>query len=267
MDRSVSLTRDERKRAIARVSEFVARSVDNARALDTPFFHLEFDQVFPDDVYADILRLMPVTRDYRPMHGRSKGLDLDDGTHTRVKIDLFPEYIRHLPQEKHALWDIVGRALCSDEVKQAFMRRLAPGLKKRFGDAYAKVGMYPIPILTRDIPGYLIPPHTDTSWKGITVQFYLPADDANTDVGTIFHDKLADGSMPKARQMRFAPNSGYAFAVGSDTWHSADPVHNRIKTRDSILLTYFVDHGALRVLRNRAKRLGNFLLNEIRSRI
>jgi hypothetical protein len=267
MERPVRLTRNERKRAIARVAEYVARSVENARAVETPFFHLEFDHVFPEDVYADILQLMPITRDYRPMHGRSKGLDLDDGTHTRVKIDLFPEYIRRLPPEKHVLWDIIGRALCSEEVKQAFVRRLAPGLKKRFGDGYAKVGMYPIPILTRDIPGYLIPPHTDTSWKGITVQFYLPADDANTDIGTIFHDKLADGSMPKVRQMRFAPNSGYAFAVGDDTWHSADPVHNRVKTRDSILLTYFVDQGVLRVLRNRGKRFGNFLLNEIRSRI
>ena len=267
MDQSLGLARDERQRAVERLSAFIAQSIENAREVETPFFHLEFDRVFPDDIYADILRLMPVTRDYRPMHGRSKGLDLEDGTHTRVKIDLFPEYIRNLPAEKRALWDVVGRALCSEPVKRAFMRKLAPGLKKRFGESHAQVGMYPIPILTRDIPGYMIPPHTDTSWKGITVQLYLPPDDANTDIGTIFHDKLPDGSMPKTRQMRFARNSGYAFAVGDDTWHSADPVHNRVKTRDSILLTYFVDHGALRVLRNRGKRIGNFLLNEIRSRI
>jgi hypothetical protein len=267
MDHSVTLRRGERKQAVARLAKSIAASIDAARAVDTPFFHLEFDHVFPDDIYAQMLALMPQTRDYRPMHGRSKGLDLEDGTHTRVKIDLFPEYIRNLPPEKKALWDVVGRALCSEPVKQAFMRRLAPGLKKRFGGGHAKVGMYPIPILTRDIPGYLIPPHTDTSWKGITVQLYLPADDANTDIGTIFHEKLPDGSMPKKAQMRFAPNTGYAFAVGDDTWHSADPVHNRVKTRDSILLTYFVDQGALRVLRNRAKRVGNFVLNEIRSRI
>ena len=124
---------------------------------------------------------------------------------------------------------MVGRALCSEPVKQAFIRRLAPGLSKRFGADFAKVGMYPIPILTRDIPGYLITPHTDTRWKGITVQLYLPNDDANTDIGTIFHEKLADGSMPKRAQMRFAPNTGYAFAVGTDTWHSADAVHNRVK--------------------------------------
>lgn len=266
MDQTTTLSTYDRRRAVERLSEFIAQSVDAARAVEKPFFHLEFDRVFPDDIYAQILALKPESRDYRPMHGRSKGHDLDDGTHTRVKIDLFPEYIRNLPAEKRALWDVIGRALCSEPVKQAFIRRLAPGLAKRFGADFAKVGMYPIPILTRDIPGYLIPPHTDTKWKGITVQLYLPADDANADIGTIFHERLPDGSMPKVTQMRFAPNSGYAFAVGTDTWHSADPVHNRVKTRDSILLTYFVDQGLLKVLRNRGKRIGNFLLNEIRQR-
>lgn len=264
MDQTTNLARHDRLRAADSLASFVAQSVDEARAVEKPFFHLEFDRVFPDDIYTQILRLMPESADYRPMHGRSK---VADANPTRVKIDLFPEYIRNLPAEKRALWDVVGRALCSDPVKQAFIRRLAPGLSKRFGKDFAQVGMYPIPILTRDIPGYLITPHTDTRWKGITVQFYLPETDANTDIGTIFHDVLPDGSKPKAAQMRFAPNTGYAFAVGDDTWHSADPVHNRVKTRDSILLTYFVDQGMLKVLRNRGKRLGNFVLNEIRHRI
>ena len=253
--------------AVTSLSAYLANSVMRARAAEHPFYHLQFDHVFPDNIYAAMLREMPSNSDYRALPGRDNVNILEDGSATRVKIDLFPEYIRNLPAEKRALWDVVGRALCAEPVKQAFIRRLAPGLEKRFGKNFAKTGMYPIPILTRDIPGYLITPHTDTQWKGITVQLYLPADDANTDVGTIFHDVLPNGSKPKATQMRFAPNTGYAFAVGDDTWHSADPVHNRIKTRDSILLTYFVDQGVLRILRNRAKRLGNFVGNEIRHRI
>ena len=197
MDQTTNLSTYDRRRAADRLAAFIVQSIDGARAVEKPFFHLEFDRVFPDDIYAQILALMPDSSDYRPMHGRSKGHDLADGTHTRVKIDLFPEYIRNLPAEKRALWDIVGRALCSEPVKLAFIRRLAPGLSKRFGENFAKVGMYPIPILTRDIPGYLITPHTDTRWKGITVQLYLPKDDANTDIGTIFHEKLPDGSLPK----------------------------------------------------------------------
>jgi hypothetical protein len=210
---------------------------------------------------------MPEASDYRPMHGRSKGHDLADGTHTRVKIDLFPEYIRHLPPAKRAVWQVIGQALCSPALREAFVRRLAPALERRFGAGYAKIGMYPIPVLTRDIPGYLITPHTDTRWKGITVQLYLPRDHSTAHIGTIFHEKGADGSLPKTKQMMFAPNTGYAFAVGSDTWHSADAVGPEVKSRDSILLTYFVDAGALRFFRNRSKRLGNFVLSELRNRL
>lgn len=60
--------------------------------------------------------------------------------------------------------------------------------------------------------------------------------------------------------------SGWAFAVGDDTRQSADPVGPEVRPRDSILFTYFVNHGTLRILRNRGKRLDNFLLNEFLSR-
>ena len=55
MDQSTSLTLNDRHRAIERLSAFIAKSVDEARAVDKPFFHLEFDRVFPDDIYAQIL--------------------------------------------------------------------------------------------------------------------------------------------------------------------------------------------------------------------
>jgi hypothetical protein len=242
--------------------EAVVANIDAGRAVERPFFHLQFDRVFPDATYAAMMGAMPAAGDYRALPGRNNGNLLDDGTSTRVKIDLFPEYIRHLTAEKHRIWDVVGRALCAAEVQAAFVRRLAPGLERRFGKEFAATGMYPIPVLTRDIPGYRITPHTDTRWKGITVQLYLPRDASATHIGTIFHDRLSDGSLPKATQMRFAPNTGYAFAVGDNTWHSADPVGTEVESRDSILLTYFVDTGLLRILRNRGKRIGNFLLSE-----
>jgi hypothetical protein len=267
MDQSLELKPGGRKLAIERVRDFVAAAVETSAISDAPFYHLVLDRVFPDDVYAAMIANMPAASDYRPMHGRSKGHDLPDGTHTRVKIDLFPEYIRHLPPQKHAVWDVVGRALCSQPVKEAFKRRLAVPLQRRFGSGHAKVRMFPIPVLTRDIPGYLITPHTDTRWKGITVQLYLPRDLSITHIGTIFHTKLPDGTLVKDKQMTFAPNTGYAFAVGTDTWHSADRIGPEVTTRDSILLTYFVDSGVLRFLRNRGKRIGNFLGSELRNRL
>jgi hypothetical protein len=254
----------ERRLEVNALEEAVVANIEAGRAVERPFFHLQFDRVFPDDIYGRMIAAMPAAADYRPLPGRNKGNIRPDGTSTRVKIDLFPEYIRHLAPEKLGIWDVVGRALCSTDVQAAFVRRLAPGLERRFGNDYAAVGMYPIPVLTRDIPGYRITPHTDTRWKGITVQLYLPRDASATHIGTIFHERLPDGSLPKTVRMKFAPNTGYAFAVGDNTWHSADPVGAEVETRDSILLTYFVDAGLLRILRNRGKRVGNFLLSEVK---
>jgi hypothetical protein len=251
--------------SIASLTEFVAESVRNARAGSVPFYHLQFDRIFPSDFYTEMLRTMPDENDYRPMSGKSKmGSSRPDGKPTRTKIDLFPEYIRHLPARKYAVWDVVGRVLRSEAVKTALIRKLEPGLKRRFGENFTSVGLYPVPILTRDVPGYRVFKHTDSLWKGITVQLYLPADSSNKNIGTIFHERLPDGTKPKVTQMPFAPNSGYAFAVWNDTWHSAKPVGPEVKTRDSILLTYFVDGGIWRTLRNRARRVGNFFLNELR---
>jgi hypothetical protein len=253
------------RHAVTTLSSHLVNSIARARASEHPFYHLQFDHVFPDDVYAAMLREMPSSSDYRALPGRDNANILEDGSATRIKIDLFPEYIRNLPEPKRSVWDVVGRALCSNAVKDAFVQRLAPALERRFGPGYKQVGMFPIPILTRDVPKYRITPHTDTKWKGITVQFYLPPDDSTKHIGTIFHEKLPDGSMPKTIKMPFSPNTGYAFAVGSDTWHSADPVGPEVKTRDSILHTYFVDAGLLRVLRNRGRRVGNFVGNEVRN--
>jgi hypothetical protein len=263
MSRSLDLRGLDNGRSAARVTEFIVGSVNNARVVCAPFYHLEFDHVFPDDIYHAMLAMMPATSDYRPMSGRAKGNDAPDGTHTRVKIDLFPELVRHLPIEKRTVWESVGRALRSDAVKAALVHRLAPALEQRFGRGFAGVGMYPIPVLTRDFPGYRINPHTDTHWKGMTVQLYLPPDTSVTQIGTIFYERLSDGCLRKSTQMKFAPNTGYAFAVGEDAWHSVDPVGAEVTTRDSILLTYFIDSGPLRLVRNRAKRIGNFFRSEI----
>src|SRR5205823_14980773 len=150
----------EQSWSVKELTEFVAGSVRNAREGDVPFYHLQFDRVFPPEFYAEMLRTMPDENDYRPMSGKSKmGSIRPDGKPTRTKIDLFPEYIRHLPAKKLAVWDLVGHVLRSEKVKSALIEKLAPGLRKRFGQILPAVGMYPVPILTRDIPGYRVFKH------------------------------------------------------------------------------------------------------------
>ena len=264
VDQATSAPRTKTATSAGDLAAQVAAAIRRARLVERPFLHLALEHILPEADYAAMLAAMPSAADYRAMSGRSKSARRDDGTPTRVKIDLFPEYIRHLPPAKRQIWQRIGRALRSRAVRDAFIERLAPALERRFGAGYRKAGYYPIPILTRDTPGYSISVHPDTHWKAITVQIYLPPHDSWTHVGTVFHERLPSGEMMRVSQVRFAPNSGYAFAVGEDTFHSADTVGPEVTSRDSILLTYFHDGGALRALRNRGKRIGNFLGNELR---
>src|SRR3954467_4994789 len=105
MDQSLFLGQADRKRASERLSQFIASSVQAGRASETPFYYLVFDRIFPDDVYNAMLTAMPGAGDYRPMSGRSKAHDLQDGTHTRVKFYWFPEHSRILPFDKRPVWD------------------------------------------------------------------------------------------------------------------------------------------------------------------
>src|SRR5436190_15557378 len=117
------------------LTDFVAGSVRSAQADDAPFYHLRFERIFPDDFYARMLEAMPVTEDYRAMSGKSKmGSSRADGKPTRTKIDLFPEYVRHLPPNKRAVWDVTVRVLRSKELHSVFVQRLSPGLKEWFGE-------------------------------------------------------------------------------------------------------------------------------------
>src|SRR4029450_3107369 len=100
----------EKSESVANLIQFVVDSVRQAHADDAPVHHLHFDRIFPNDLYAPLVEALPVAEDYRAMSGKSKtGSSRPDGKPTRAKIDLFPEYIRHLPPRKRAGWEGTGR--------------------------------------------------------------------------------------------------------------------------------------------------------------
>ena len=115
--------------------------------------------------------------------------------------------------------------------------------------------MVPIPILLRDQPGYRIGIHSDVARKAITVQLYLPADESQRDLGTIFHDDKDGERAARTTKMPFLPASGYAFPVAlTKSWHSAATASDGAGERVSMMVTYYVADGPFTWLKYRLRR-------------
>lgn len=80
-----------------------------------------------------------------------------------------------------------GRDARSRSLRDAFKQKFRQSLETRLGRPIDQLDFYPIPILVRYQPGYRIGIHADVPAKAITVQFYLPSDNSQRHLGTMFH--------------------------------------------------------------------------------
>lgn len=218
-----------------------------------PFDHIYMEQVVDPATYDALLTAMPDRRFYHEL--RHRDALRPDGSSTRLRLYLYPELLRGLPEPQRRAWLPVARALCSSELQQAFKSKFRAALERRFGKPVERIRLYPVPILLRDQPGYRIGIHSDVPKKAITVQFYLPRDGSQRHVGTIFHEGETGEQAERTTQMPFIPASGYAFPVTEKkSWHSAAPTTERDGERVSMMVTYYAEDTLYRRLRWRVQR-------------
>jgi hypothetical protein len=237
-------------------AEFVG-AVARSELRHRPFDHIYMEGVFDPDSYAALLAAMPERRFYHQL--RHRDALRKDGSSTRLRMYLYPELMWRLPAEQRRAWLPVARALCSKELENAFKKKFRGALEKRFGKPVEKIGVYPVPILLRDQPGYRIGIHSDVKSKAITVQFYLPSDNSQRNIGTIFHEGDRGAKAKKTTQMPFMPASGYAFPVAlTKSWHSAATTTKKDGERVSMMVTYYVADDVGSWLKRRLQRFGSF---------
>ena len=237
-------------------AEFVA-AVERSEVRHQPFDHIYMEGLFDPESYAALLAAMPDRRFYHEL--RHRDALRPDGSSTRLRMYLYPELVRRLPPEQWRVWLPVARALCSKGLENAFKDKFRAVLEKRFGKAAEKIGVYPIPILLRDQPGYKISVHSDVPTKAVTVQFYLPKDASQRGIGTIFHEGAKGAKAKKTTQMPFMPATGYAFPVSlTESWHSAAETKEADGERVSMMVTYYVADSPKTWLKYRVRRALNF---------
>lgn len=239
------------------LARLLACCVDEAHLQCEPFDHIYMKSVFPESVYRRMLENLPAKRRFHPL--RHRDALRPDGSSTRLRMYLYPERVALLPSSQRAIWLPLALALCSRTLQDAVKRKFAAALEQRFRRPVEQLQFYPVPILVCDVPGYRIGIHSDATSKAITMQFYLPRDGRQSHLGTVFHHGRDGSEARRTIPLAFLPACGYAFPVRPGaSWHSVPRTEACDGERHSMMLTYYVQHGAPTWLKRRFDRVRTF---------
>jgi hypothetical protein len=262
-----------------RIVDHLVRTINGCQAVDEPFSHFYMENCFPRDVYEAMTRHFPDPSVYRPLPHRDAMMA--DGTSTRGQLRLDKaEDMALLNDEDREVWSAVVEALQSPRIKKAVFDNLRKDLASRFKlspERVDQIDAFPKIELTRDISGYRIKVHPDTSDKLVTMQFYLPTDLSQRDFGTslytedraglwramlyclslihklipsigflrkisnrLFDLGVAQRSFTKVKTFDYQPNSGYGFVVSDRSWHGRELLRENGSVRNTLMYTFYL---------------------------
>jgi len=221
------------------LTEQLVNSVNNVVLETSPYDNFYMSTVFEQVTYDRLLFSLPSRSDYEQfLHPDAKVSEYES---TRLRFPLLDSNLNKTKDKE--FWQELTKACVSKELHQAIFKKLEGDIKARFKMPIMDIPCHPEAFLFKDITGYKISPHSDSPKKVVTFQLYLPEDESNVDVGTIVYtqDKQQKSQFHKVKQYRFAPNTGYGFAVSRKSWHGVEPLGKPGLERNTLMIIYYLD--------------------------
>ena len=186
-----------------------------------------------ENIYKELIMSLPDLKDLDPID--HPAAIKKDGSVTRYLLDITPSTLSRLGIKNRSFWAYIIKVFNSTEISKAIVSKFQKTLLKRFGSDMPEIAA--VPIFYRDLPGYKIGVHADIPTKIATLQFYLPEDNSQMHLGTVFHNRV---DRKQLKKNKFIPNSAYAFVRTDESWHSVDILGPLEKPRNSIALTLYI---------------------------
>ena len=236
-----------------------------------PYPHSIYRDVFPIELYHQLTECLPETNHYTfsncsyPQRGFiflgcNQSFQLD---YPEIYQTLLLSY-NHQPNiyqpQPSIIWKPVIDWLLADSTLELWLNRYRTFIQDRFD--LQEMKFYQRTTLCRDLPGYTIPPHTDTPRKILTIIFYLPSyfvsdltsPISNNQFGTQILTDLQHRNHPPRQwdsqhqkdwsgfsihtNIQYAPNTAMDFLVGPRSWHGVQPFTGT-GTRDTIQVAIY----------------------------
>jgi hypothetical protein len=234
-----------------KIIRHIVKAVESADAEEEPYCHYYIENIFPPDIYTQIIDNLPAPNFYKPLN--LKEWSRANGESTRDRLFLSEEGLADLPKGTRDIWQSIARALTSEHLKQIIFAKLAKDIALRFDCTMSEVPdiqAFPRAVLMRDTEGYRIKPHPDGTNRIVTMLYYLPRDASHEDLGTSVYvrqpwtKRILGEGFKEVERFPFRPNSSCAFVVNrlpnKTSWHGRELVGADAGVRNLILCQYRV---------------------------
>jgi hypothetical protein len=228
----------------------VSYNIANAPLRMYPYPHFYLQDVFPKDYYQELQanlpnpeQMFPIEK-VRPVRGYKE----------RFVMGMDDKSIAHLPQEKQDFWRNLSQSVCGERLANTILNKFSPFLQARFSNTN-NVNLYHETLLIQDTTNYSIGPHTDSPRKVVSVLFYLPKDESQSDLGTsIYLPKDPNFTciggphhsfehFEKMQTMPFLPNCVFAFLKTHNSFHGVEKVVKSDTHRWLMLFDLYIKEG------------------------
>lgn len=230
------------------VNSHISRRLTESQIIYDPFPHLYVRNVFPDQIYEQLLK-------NKPKHSKLPTLQqigLTTYHQPRKALVLTDDGISKLIGEQHTFWSNFIEWICSEEFKSIVISKFGELITQRFTDK--NINFDCTAKYLHDTKGYKLGPHTDRADKVVTLLFYLPDDDSLQQLGTsIYKPKnsnfICEGGphydvdrFDLYKTSKFLPNSLFGFFKTNNSFHGVEPV---IFNVDRQLISYSILYQSL----------------------
>jgi hypothetical protein len=230
--------------------DHITRRISATKVSDSPFAHFLVEDVFPDDVYREILENLP---SFDRFHVFSEtGRVNADYNRNRLFLSSLPDDLMRLDEKPRAFWKELFAVVGSQEILNCLFIKFGPYLHARLQARGLQIaaGNFDVGVrvsLVRDRTGFELGPHTDSLSKLLSGLFYLPADEANVDLGTSLYlptnrDFKCVGSthhgferFERVMTAAYKPNSFFMFVKSDVSFHGVEKVERDV-SRDIMFL-------------------------------
>lgn len=248
-----------------KIINYLIDKIINSKYQTNPWVHKYINNIFPNELYSDILEHLPTKEHYKTWVDLDKNAKLTNYSPERYMIQFGSTEFKKLDDKIKLFFNNVFNILCSNNLQKAILNVFKDTINHRFSTLgeyeKSKIGVknYQLTVsgsLVKDFTKYSLGAHTDSFHKLVTFLFYLPKNNQLSNLGTSlfsskknicekdcvkhFNEFETKENFKLEKKCEFLPNSLFIFPRTNYTYHGVSEVNIDNNERNLLQFNYHI---------------------------